>query len=174
MVSMVFIHKYSWYGYAAFSAYDAYNDPLFLMLAQEAWGRANNQTVTKENLSLWQSICDTNSSQLVGGVYFFSKNTSQTTVFLGNINGLFLVYFRLSALLAEATSNKTYLDAAISSATFIQANMFGTQGAVQAIDVKESCDDPKYLDVPITEHTGLWIEGLSVLASTTGNSSTIP
>uniref|UniRef100_A0A0W0GC55 Glycoside hydrolase family 76 protein n=1 Tax=Moniliophthora roreri TaxID=221103 RepID=A0A0W0GC55_MONRR len=178
---------YLWYGYAAFSAYDAYKDPSFLTLAEGAWSRGNNQTVTDENLSLWQSVCNTESPRLIGGVYF---NTSLTTFFVGHINGLFLVcvyqfcnklgastvneskYFRLSALLAEATSNATYLDAAAKSANFILNNLFSTQNVVQTIDVKEGCASPRF-DPPITEHTGLWIEGLSILASIPGTPSTV-
>ncbi|KAK7045851.1 hypothetical protein VNI00_007273 [Paramarasmius palmivorus] len=78
----------------------------------------------------------------------------------------------LSALLSEETLNTTYLDAAEKSLAFIRNNMFGSQGVVQSIEVRESCANPTLYD-PIVEHAGLWIEGLSVLTSITGNSSMV-
>ncbi|KAK7045852.1 hypothetical protein VNI00_007274 [Paramarasmius palmivorus] len=56
------------------------------------------------------------------------------------------------------------------SSAFIHNNMFGTKGVVQTVDIQKGCATPNF-NAPITEETGSWMEGLSILMSTTGNSS---
>ncbi|KAK7045837.1 hypothetical protein VNI00_007251 [Paramarasmius palmivorus] len=177
------------YGYAAISAYRTYNESLFLNLAENAWNRANAQVITDGNLGTWQSICGPNfdSSRLIGGVYFVRHHRlckiqwsltwlmieyALEYVFYREYKRPFSSVYRLSALLAEETPNTTYLDVAGRSSAFMRNNMFGTQGVVQSIDIRGSCTNPQLYD-PIVEHTGLWIEGLSVLTSITGNFSMV-
>ncbi|PBK86144.1 hypothetical protein ARMGADRAFT_941034, partial [Armillaria gallica] len=78
----------------------------------------------------------------------------------------------LSALLAEATSNQTYLDAAIESANFIQSHLLNPSNIVLdsvSSMSKESClvDSAMY-----SYNSGIFIEGLVILADITHNTST--
>ncbi|KAK0482988.1 hypothetical protein EDD18DRAFT_1112370 [Armillaria luteobubalina] len=89
------------------------------------------------------------------------------------------------ALLAEATSNKTYLDAAIESANFIESHLLNPSNIVwdsMSSQSNESIADPKSSQsnesgsVSSTIHSsdgsGIFIEGLVILADITRNTST--
>ncbi|KAK0435923.1 uncharacterized protein EV420DRAFT_1227377, partial [Desarmillaria tabescens] len=78
----------------------------------------------------------------------------------------------MSALLAEATSNQTYLDAVIESANFVQLHLLNPSNiVVDSISLKSnnSCSiDPTLVSC----NSGIFIEGLVVLADITHNTST--
>ncbi|KAJ7266296.1 hypothetical protein C8J57DRAFT_968637, partial [Mycena rebaudengoi] len=73
----------------------------------------------------------------------------------------------LSALLAEATSDTMYFQAAFDTADFIRAHLYSDSHLVQySISARQndSCDKDSYTD---PGYSGLIIEGLSILASIT-------
>ncbi|KAK0189334.1 hypothetical protein F5146DRAFT_1138720 [Armillaria mellea] len=91
----------------------------------------------------------------------------------------------VSALLAEATSNTTYLDAAIESANFIQSHLLNPSHIIldslssQSDDLffepissqsNESCS--VYSTLYSSDGSGIFIEGLIILADITRNAST--
>ncbi|PBK61067.1 hypothetical protein ARMSODRAFT_944313 [Armillaria solidipes] len=162
------------YGYAAARASTAYRDPDFIALAVTSWTTARRYTISKEQAvsgaidikqSKLSSSCQ--GTTLMGGTYF---STDPTDAYLYSMaSGFFLV---VSALLAEATSNKTYLDAAIESANFIQSHLLNPSNTVMAFlssDSSQSCsmDTSAY-----SQNTGIFIEGLVILADITRNTST--
>ncbi|EEB92430.1 hypothetical protein MPER_09059 [Moniliophthora perniciosa FA553] len=143
-------------------AYMTYGDDYLLRIAENVWIRANNQTVTDTTPS---NICDAQRSRLKGGVGNFSlENPERPIYFPGNDNGLFFV---ISALLAEITSNSTYLDAALRTASFIRTNMYRTPGIIQGIIVKDNCSNGQFSDqFPRgQDETGMMIQGLTILDS---------
>ncbi|PBK61090.1 hypothetical protein ARMSODRAFT_897217, partial [Armillaria solidipes] len=78
----------------------------------------------------------------------------------------------VSALLAEATSNQTYLDAAIESASFIQSHLLDPSNTVMAFmssKLNESCS---VYTTAYSPNTGIFLEGLIILADITCNTST--
>uniref|UniRef100_A0A0W0FAC1 DUF6534 domain-containing protein n=1 Tax=Moniliophthora roreri TaxID=221103 RepID=A0A0W0FAC1_MONRR len=50
------------------------------------------------------------------------------------------------ALLAELTSNSTYLDAALRTGSFIRTNTYRTPGVVQGIIMEDNCSDGQFSD----------------------------
>ncbi|KAK0421764.1 hypothetical protein EV421DRAFT_1668022, partial [Armillaria borealis] len=78
----------------------------------------------------------------------------------------------VSALLAEATSNQTYLDAAIESANLIQSHLLNPSNTVMAFlssNVSQYCT----MDTSaFSANTGIFVEGLVILADITRNTST--
>ncbi|KAK0237368.1 hypothetical protein EDD85DRAFT_1008527 [Armillaria nabsnona] len=189
------------YGYAAARAYTAYQDPDFLDLAVTSWTTARRYTISKEqaasrtmdvkvfNLSLSCQGIDSNSGQrhlLVTSLAsrFFSPSLSvfhgqlfeQTASSLcelrGFVGGAWLTAISLSALLAEATSNETYLDAAIESANIIQVHLLDPSNIV--LDSLSSMLNESYsVDSTVYSYnSGIFIEGLVVLADIAHNTST--
>ena len=74
----------------------------------------------------------------------------------------------LSSYLAEATGNKTYLDAANTTATFIQNQLFSSDFNVisNGIDLKACTRFQSTQVTPfLTQNTGFALEGLAVLNS---------
>jgi hypothetical protein len=79
---------------------------------------------------------------------------------------------RLSALLAEATSDPLYLQAANESADFIHSHLYNARNIVQDYiftDSDRACEVQTSVD---PTSSGLMIEGLSILASITNSTST--
>jgi hypothetical protein len=82
-----------------------------------------------------------------------------------------IVSVSLSALLAEATSEEIYLQAAFDTAEFIHAHLymdFMIQNSISARQ-NDSCRVDAYIDPGFS---GLVIEGLSILASISNKAST--
>ncbi|SJL17365.1 uncharacterized protein ARMOST_20915 [Armillaria ostoyae] len=162
------------YGYAAVRAYTAYQDPDFLDLAVTSWSSARRYAISEEqatsgtmdgkqfNLSL---SCQ--GATLVGGTY---RSTDPNGPHLDSLaSGLFLV---VSALLAEAASNQTYLNAAIESAKFIQSHLLGPSNIIlDSVFLKpnESCSVESMV---YSYNSGIFIEGLVILADIIRNIST--
>ncbi|PBK60892.1 hypothetical protein ARMSODRAFT_1090065 [Armillaria solidipes] len=100
---------------------------------------------------------------MAGGTFF--SNESNDTSVSSRATGSFLI---LSALLAEATSNQTYLDAAIESATFIQSHLLSPSDIVLNY-ISSSC---AVNQDPFSYNCGIFIEGLVILGDITHNAST--
>ncbi|KAK0216393.1 hypothetical protein IW262DRAFT_1510957 [Armillaria fumosa] len=162
------------YGCAAARAYTAYQDPDFLDLAVTSWTTARRYTISKEqaasgtmDVKKFNLPLSCQGATLVGGTYW--KTDSDEPKVASLVSGFFLT---ISALLAEATSNQTYLDAAIGSANFIQSYLLSPSNivldSVSSIS-NESCsvDSTVY-----SYNSGIFIEGLVVLADITRNAFT--
>ncbi|PBK86047.1 hypothetical protein ARMGADRAFT_1169272 [Armillaria gallica] len=140
------------YGYAAARAYTAYQDPNFLALAVTSWTSARQYTISGEQAASgtmdgkpFNLSRSCQGATLAGGTY---QSTDPDGPHLDSLaSGLFLV---VSALLTEATSNRTYLDAAIGSANFIQSHLLAAY----------------------SYNSGIFIEGLVILADIMRNTST--
>ncbi|KAJ7640035.1 hypothetical protein DFH06DRAFT_1334946 [Mycena polygramma] len=160
-------------GNAAVRAYAAYKNPVFLELANESWSFARTYTLSETEVAsgattvkdfALQKICQGNT--MAGGT-FETTNTSDP-----NIAGFASPYFLvLSALMAEATSDSIYLDAAFDSADFIAAHML-SGNLVQSGMSGAASDDCALDDVANSFNTGLMIQGLAVLYSVANNAST--
>ncbi|KAK0237333.1 hypothetical protein EDD85DRAFT_1024011 [Armillaria nabsnona] len=113
------------YGYAAVRAYTAYRDPDFLTIAATSWASARRYTVSLEQAATgtmetkkFTLASSCNGTTLAGGTYSITDPNDPNLDSLAS--GMFIV---VSALLAEATSNQTYIDAAVESANFIQSHL---------------------------------------------------
>ncbi|KAJ6468932.1 hypothetical protein C8R45DRAFT_436040, partial [Mycena sanguinolenta] len=104
---------------------------------------------------------------MVGGTWYVDgPNDSRLE---GYATGYF---FGLSALLAEITTDQSYLQAAIESANFIRSHLYNVRGIVQPDISASTSDSPCEIFSDTTPfESGLMIEGLSVLSSITGNAS---
>ncbi|KAK0433872.1 hypothetical protein EV421DRAFT_1909779 [Armillaria borealis] len=153
------------YGYAAARAYTAYQDPDFLDLAVISWTTARRYTISDEqaasgtmdvkqfDLSL---LCQ--GATLTGGTYWASHDLNP---------------FWPLAFFLYATSNQTYLDAAIESANFIQSHLLNPSYIVfdsMSSQSSESCS--VYSTLYSSDGSGIFIEGLVILADITRNTST--
>ncbi|KAK7458151.1 hypothetical protein VKT23_010059 [Stygiomarasmius scandens] len=159
------------YGYAAIHAYQAYNDNNFLQYAQDAWQFGLSYTVSSDAMAAGkigvksfdlQSEC--NGSTIVGGTFFQTDPNDPYIAGIGT--GAFFV---LSALLAEATSNGTYLNAASQSADFILNHLAGDSNILLDGLFANSCGNNG--NPILSYNSGLGIEGLAVLSSQTNNST---
>ncbi|KAK0443434.1 uncharacterized protein EV420DRAFT_1244302, partial [Desarmillaria tabescens] len=80
----------------------------------------------------------------------------------------------VSALLAEVTSNQTYLDAAVESANFIQSYLLTPSGDVKdliLLGLDGFCDNENPF-ISVDSHApnvGIFVEGLVSLADITRN-----
>ncbi|KAJ7493806.1 hypothetical protein FB451DRAFT_1491225 [Mycena latifolia] len=177
------------YGHAAAIAYKTYNDPVFLKYATQSWWWGRLNTLSQDELNIGKINSKNFTAQkacqaitMAGGTFWSQDPTSSEIV--GLSTGGFLVYApvivvspslinqaSLSALLAEATSDAIYLEAATQSADFIHAHLYNVRNMVQdGIDARAnmSCSiEP----VEASYNSGLMIEGLAVLYSITHNSS---
>ncbi|KAG7100246.1 hypothetical protein E1B28_002019 [Marasmius oreades] len=193
LISYIRVH-----GYAATKAYIAYQDVHFLTLAQQLWefGRAycisDEDIEAKQNAKKTSSLrteCD--SKSLVGGVFqacspdilwilagsdiIVIKTTNLTN---GAIeNRATAAFFTLSAVLAEATSNTTYIKAANQTLQFLKN--FGyfprssdptDEKVILALDSDPPCHSNTWIQWYPT--TGDIIEGLSILASLQDDAAT--
>ncbi|PBK61062.1 hypothetical protein ARMSODRAFT_1025971 [Armillaria solidipes] len=183
------------YGYAAARAYAAYQDPDFLDLAVISWTNARRYTISAEqaasgtmdvkqfNLSL---SCQ--GATLAGGTYYsiYPNDTTLNSLASGFVFIFFLLKFVVnsaqrstslflvvSALLAEATSNQTYLNAAIESANFIQSQLLNPSYIVLDYLSSQSNESCSVFSMSYSsDDSGIFIEGLSILADITRNTST--
>ncbi|KAJ7124370.1 hypothetical protein C8R44DRAFT_852259 [Mycena epipterygia] len=163
------------YGHAAIIAYTTYKNPLFLEYAKQSWWWGRIYTISQDELNIGtlatknftlQKTCQ--SITMAGGTFYNQDLTS--TDIVGLATGNFLV---LSALLAEATSEDMYLQAARDSANFIHAHLYSVQNVVQDsifAGANDSCA-PSVTNVLESYNSGLMIEGLAILYSITQNAS---
>ncbi|KAJ7277259.1 hypothetical protein C8J57DRAFT_1504084 [Mycena rebaudengoi] len=161
------------YGRAAAKAYSAYGTQIFLEYAIQAWWYGRKYTLTPDNVNSGKTnvknypitkICD--GVTMAGGI-FWSNDTSDPDV-SALPTGIFLV---LSVLLAEATSDPMYLQAASDAADFIDAHLYTSSHLVQdtiSARQNDSCKVETYTD---PAYSGIFIEGLSILFSITKKAS---
>ncbi|THV06344.1 hypothetical protein K435DRAFT_834281 [Dendrothele bispora CBS 962.96] len=161
------------YGYAAAQAYQTYNDMNYLNLAEESWLTGSGYaiqspgqiTISGKN-STFEIEC--NGTSMIGGVF---ETTTENDLYIGGTStGYFLV---LSSLLANVTSNQTYLDTALQSADFIRNHLTNSNNLVMDGIFADTCgpgsnNQGAAISSP---NSGLAIEGLSTLTSTTQNNT---
>ncbi|KAJ7917427.1 hypothetical protein B0H13DRAFT_2322371 [Mycena leptocephala] len=163
------------FGHAAAKAYAAYRDPVFLQYAIESWWVGRRRTISQSDLSAGKiagknftlaKVCE--GLTMAGGT--FLNDVPGDPGVAGAATGYFLV---LSALLAEATPDPMYLQAANESADFIRSHLYSFRGIVQediTVDVNSAFACQVANSQPSS--SGLMIEGLSILASITNSAST--
>ncbi|PBK86126.1 hypothetical protein ARMGADRAFT_1128195 [Armillaria gallica] len=135
------------YGYAAARAYNTYQNPIFLDLAVTSWTTARRYTISKEQAV--SGSTDIKQSEL-------APSCNGTTLTGGTYSyGLW-----------------TYLDAAIESANFIQSHFLDPSNTVMAFlssNLSQYCT----MDTSaFSTNTGIFVEGLVILADITRNTST--
>ncbi|KAJ7488250.1 hypothetical protein FB451DRAFT_1226793, partial [Mycena latifolia] len=164
------------FGHAAAKAYAAYKNPVFLPYAVESWWNGRARTLSDTDVSSGKisgktfsvlKTCPNATATTVGGT-FWNTDPMEPSV-AGVATGV-------SALLAEATSDPMYLQAAIESADFIHSHLCDIRNIVQDyIAVATGNDKECHLEIvsAVTpSSSGLMIEGLAILASITNSSST--
>ncbi|KAJ3929030.1 MAG: hypothetical protein NXY57DRAFT_1095626, partial [Lentinula lateritia] len=160
-------------GYAAIRAYMIYNNDTFLAYAEECWNSNQAYALTDADFSGTFALKDFPlQSSCQGKLNRVNQDTSLCEIFLmGSISSAKVISISLSALLAKATSNQTYLIAAQSSAAFIKAHLYNTDSVVQdTISAREndSCSTSGNM---WPYNAGLMIEGLATLYSFTQNAT---
>ncbi|KAJ6556210.1 hypothetical protein B0H19DRAFT_1262307 [Mycena capillaripes] len=163
------------FGHAGVQAYTKYKSPLFLDYAKQVWWAMESYTLSQSELDIGTiasksfTLETTCRGITMAGGTFRAKSPTSSDINVGATGG-FLV---LSALLAEATNDAMYLNAAQASADFIHAHLYSVQNVVQdTISGRES--DACALvqeNVEASYNSGLFIEGLAILYSITQNAS---
>ncbi|KAJ7117075.1 hypothetical protein C8R44DRAFT_738935 [Mycena epipterygia] len=168
------------YGYAAARAYTVYKNPIFLQYAIQSWWFGSTYTlspanidtgrITGKNFTIGQRCQE---ATMAGGTFYTTDSTDPEMNGLASGWKIPTRYFAiLSALLAEATSDPMYLQAAEASTDFIQAHLCNVQNAVQDSISGRANDSCAVSSLMEPYNSGLMIEGLAILASITQNAST--
>ncbi|KAF8154352.1 hypothetical protein K438DRAFT_1987328 [Mycena galopus ATCC 62051] len=160
------------YGYAAIRAYVAYQNSVFLQYATQSWSFGNSYTISQTSTSLaaknftLETSC--NGATMAGGTFWTMTPSDPSIAAMST--GYFML---LSALLYEATSTPSYLQATTDSANFIQSHLTTTNGLVLQIISGSKNDSCEVLDDAVNSfNSGLFIEGLAVLVSQTQDTTT--
>ncbi|KAK0201615.1 hypothetical protein DFS33DRAFT_1348775 [Desarmillaria ectypa] len=158
------------YGYAAARAYEVYQDDTFLDYAVTSWTSARAYTLSDDDISSKSTSRKSFNVQptcqgisMAGGTFWETDSDNPSIVGLAT---------GVSALLAEATGNETYLNAAIESATFIHSHLYNVQSVVQDSISARKNDSCAVGSGTNPYNSGLFIEGLAILASISGNVTT--
>ncbi|KAI0083240.1 hypothetical protein BDY19DRAFT_998713 [Irpex rosettiformis] len=156
------------WGLAAIYAYTAYRDQASLQYAQSIWTQLTKDlvtaTVSSPRPSGTLNISTTcNNASTAGGVFFIQDDPNNMGV-NGETTAAFMA---LSAHLYEQTLIPQYLSAATLSADFVINHLYDGKIILDAIDIG-SCS---LFSAPVTYNSGFTIDGLSVLASASSNSS---
>ncbi|KAJ6560643.1 hypothetical protein DFH09DRAFT_1279584 [Mycena vulgaris] len=162
------------YGYAAARAYTAYKDPTFLQYAVESWWFGRTYTLSQANVDAGKStvknfnvpaLCQ--GKTMAGGTFYTTDTTDP------GLNGLATGYFAvLSALLAEATTDNMYLQAATESTDFLRTHLIDSQNVVQDSISGNANDSCLVGSIAEPYNSGFVIEALATLGSITHNAST--
>ncbi|KAJ6556209.1 hypothetical protein B0H19DRAFT_1262306 [Mycena capillaripes] len=163
------------FGHAGVQAYNTYKNPLFLDYAKQVWLAAEIYTLSQSELDAGTmasksfTLETTCQGITMAGGTFRAKSPTSSEINVGATGG-FLV---LSALLAEATNETTYLNAAQASADFIHAHLYSVQNVVQDTISGQASDSCQLVleNVEASYNSGVFIEGLAILYSITQNAS---
>uniref|UniRef100_A0A0W0G1L0 Glycoside hydrolase family 76 protein n=1 Tax=Moniliophthora roreri TaxID=221103 RepID=A0A0W0G1L0_MONRR len=151
-----------WWATSAVYAHRAYGDNNLLAHAIATWNHVSQYVVTAAQASSGSTpvknfglagTCD--GVTMAGGVFWM-------------INPSIRLYLTLSAYLAEITGDKKYQDAAILSANWIKNHNINSDNIVlDTVNGHDCSRSPA--DWLFTYNSGKYVEGLSVLASITGD-----
>ncbi|KAJ7695420.1 hypothetical protein B0H17DRAFT_1198654 [Mycena rosella] len=157
------------YGHAAARAYAAYKDPVFLDYAVQSWWYGWTYTLSSADVASGSSGAkdfpiekECQGITTAGGTF---GNTVSTDPFLTGLGT------GVSALLAEATSDQMYLQAATDAANFIHTHLYNVFNQVQDSISGRANDSCALTSLIEPYNAGLMMEGLSILYSITGNAS---
>ncbi|KAJ7843013.1 hypothetical protein B0H13DRAFT_2364952 [Mycena leptocephala] len=162
------------YGRAAAKAYAAYGTKIFLDYAVQSWWFGRAYTISSGDVSSGtiqsktfpiSKVCGYIS--MAGGTFWSTDPANPDLNALGT--GSFLV---LSALLAEATSDQMYLQAASETAEFVRAHLCNVAKLVQDTISARANDSCAVNEVVGPYNSGLMIHGLGILADITSNATT--
>ncbi|KAJ6464850.1 Six-hairpin glycosidase-like protein [Mycena sanguinolenta] len=163
------------YGHGAVMAFATYKNPIFLDYAKQVWWTVESYTLSQSEVDAGTVpsknfvVTPTCLGITMAGGTFREKDLTVPNINILSTGG-FLV---LSALLAEATGEDTYLDAAKNSADFIRNHLLNSDYVVQdgiSVRANDSCAlDPE--TTKASYNSGLMIEGLAILYSVTSNAS---
>ncbi|KAJ7266197.1 hypothetical protein C8J57DRAFT_1511129 [Mycena rebaudengoi] len=169
------IHAALSYGRASAKAYLSYKKPIFLDFARLSWSFGRRYTLSQQEASAGSTTVKSFPvSAMCGGLSmaggtFYARAPNNTDI-NGLATGNFLI---LSALLAEATQDATYLQAASESVAFIQAHLYNAANIVLDLVSARKSDSCAMNDLIASYNSGLAIEGLAILASIAqGNETT--
>ncbi|KAK0468902.1 hypothetical protein IW261DRAFT_1597887 [Armillaria novae-zelandiae] len=151
-----------------------YGDPEFLNIAANSWASGRRYTISSEQaasrtIETKQFTLASCNPTLAGGTYWMTDANDPSLDSWAS--GMFFV---VSALLAEATSNQTYVDATVESGTFIQSS-FLTQtdivwtGIFSSSNHSSSCSRTSEVS---SQGSGNFIEGLVIQTGILNNTST--
>ncbi|KAJ7604393.1 endo-1,6-alpha-mannosidase [Roridomyces roridus] len=161
-----------WWAQAALYGYRAYKDTNLLAHAVDVWTHVTGYVITAAQASAGKNpnksfniepTC--NGVTMAGGVFW--RPTTDDTAINSITTGLYLT---LSAFLGEYTGNATYTNAAILSANWIKNHNINANDLVlDTVNANDCSTSPA--SWIFTYNTGKYIEGLSVLGVTSGDSS---
>ncbi|KAJ7060412.1 hypothetical protein C8F01DRAFT_194188 [Mycena amicta] len=155
------------YGYAAARAYFTLHNATFLQYAVQSWEWANGYTIAEDrNLPIKSPRIAANCSDLTMAGGTFATTTASDPTVGSRATGYFTL---LSSMLAQATSNATYLAAAVRSATFIHNHLWDPIHFVPQDSI--AADSCIALDATLNSYNAaLLLESLAVLSAITQNS----
>ncbi|KAJ7251965.1 hypothetical protein C8J57DRAFT_1351847 [Mycena rebaudengoi] len=139
--------------------------------AVQSWTYNRQYTLSQSDISSGQTpvkafpistVCE--DAPMVGGTFWSTTNRNNTDI-VALTTGL-------SALLAEATSDPVYLQAATESADFIQAHLVNDAKIVADTVAAAKIRNCEHNDIRASYNSGLAIQGLAVLTSITNSAST--
>ncbi|KAK7025998.1 hypothetical protein VNI00_015829 [Paramarasmius palmivorus] len=170
------------YGYAAARAYVAYRDETFLNFAVDSWSFGNLWTITQSDaqrghiaviaVKTFDLGKECRGATVAGGT-FANQTPDDPLVFTDTTACVFTSFhlsqqpsrdLHVSALLAEATLNQTYSDAALLSCSFVKNQLYSSGNFAGAIFVGQN-DSCVVNQDQRPSHAGLFIEGLGVLSA---------
>ncbi|KAF7309385.1 hypothetical protein MIND_00309300 [Mycena indigotica] len=166
-------HRYNddalWWAQSAMYAYRAYQDQNMLAHAVDVWTHVTGYVVTPEQAESGKNPLKTitikstcNEKTMAGGVFWTTnpKDAGINSITTG-------LYTTLSAFLAEAFGTEEYSKAAILSATWMKNHQINANNIISDTTSADcSTGHGTY-----TYNSGKYIEGLSVLAAVTKDSS---
>ncbi|KAF7349905.1 Glycoside hydrolase family 76 protein [Mycena venus] len=156
--------SHSAYGHAGAIAYAAYKDQVFLDYAIQSWWFGQTYTLTSQQVAAGRT--DIKNFTIQSQCQELTMSTDLDSAELNTLStGNFLV---LSALLAEATSNPMYLQAAIDSANFVADHLLNGVHQIQDSVSADVCRNDSF---QASYNAGLVIEGLSILHQVTGDAA---
>ncbi|KAL0565814.1 hypothetical protein V5O48_016205 [Marasmius crinis-equi] len=143
------------------------NNDTFLKLAEGWWNLAQLWTVTNataaskaafgKNFTLVPSC----SGHSIVGAMFYDKNPTDDRVAIVQTGEMLI----LSSLLAEATSNQTYLDQATDSFSFMRDVLLNTTAMIPLSPIHLNASDSDSCILPplptSSVNSGIWIEGIA-------------
>ncbi|THU90504.1 hypothetical protein K435DRAFT_801967 [Dendrothele bispora CBS 962.96] len=171
-----FENQLDW-GYAAITAYRTYQETILLEYAELSWNFGWNWTLTPTGHTGFKSVevpASCNGSSTVGGSF---RETSPDNIGINMLaTGYYIPFMTLfyclrllSASLAEATSNQTYLDAASNAANFIHNHLTDSNNVIRdGLDLNNNCVQSSSI---ILYNSALAVHGLAILTSLTKNST---
>ncbi|KZV70397.1 hypothetical protein PENSPDRAFT_734765, partial [Peniophora sp. CONT] len=159
-------------GLAAYYAYRTYNSSSALQLAKDNWELAYLNYVTGTSGQAGPTSQTTNftsscASQLAGGVFVQPPSVAADAEISTDSSGMMI---SLSGYLYNLTQNATYLQTAELAGQFMLTNFYTPRAPIEAgisvLDCTSQATNQNY-----TWNTGLFVQGMAVLASITGNGS---